>query len=151
LKNYSAYMCSRKILLVRWGADQRVTLTLFPTAYFFCGSHGGGGIHPPNGKSTSECLSPILFYTVNYTYIRSSDPNGFFPSFKTLDLVPDLSSAANSTYTSNSQKSKIYKGKSSADFTPPPLLPWGIGLSRPLSKDSYWRQRNFPLPACLPR
>ena len=38
---------------------------------FFRGSHseGGGGIHPNYGKSTSECLSPILFYTVTYTYI----------------------------------------------------------------------------------
>jgi hypothetical protein len=70
---------------------------------------------PPYGKSTLECLSPIL-YTVTYTYIRSSDPKGFFPSFKTLDLVADQSSAANSTYASNFRKSKIYKGKSAADF-----------------------------------
>ena len=80
------------------------------------GGGGGGGIHPPYGKYTSEFLSPILFYTVNYTYIRSSDPKGFFPSFKTLNLAVDQSSAAKSTYASNFRKSKIYKGKSTADF-----------------------------------
>jgi hypothetical protein len=32
---------------------------------------------------------------MNYTFIRSLDPKGFFPSFKTLDLVADQSSAAN--------------------------------------------------------
>ena len=95
---------------------QNFLLTLFPTAYFFHGSHGGGGIHPPYGKYTLEFLSPILFYTVNYTYIRSSDPKGFFPSFKTLNLAVDQSSAAKSTYASNFRKSKIYKGKSTADF-----------------------------------
>ena len=68
------------------------------------------------GKPTLECLIQILFYTVNYTYIRSSDPKGFFPSFKTLDLVADQSSAANSTYLSKFQKSKIYKEKLAADF-----------------------------------
>ena len=50
-------------------------------------------------ESTSEFMSPILFYTVTYTYIRSSDPKWYFPSFK--------SSAANSTYASKFQKSKI--------------------------------------------
>jgi hypothetical protein len=37
-------------------------------------------------------------YTLNYTYIWSSDPKGFLSSFKTLDLVADQSSPANSTY-----------------------------------------------------
>ena len=32
----------------------------------------------------------------NGTYIRSSDPKGFFPSFKTLDLAAGQSSAAKS-------------------------------------------------------
>ena len=77
---------------------------------------GGVESTPPYGKYTSEFLSPILFYTVNYTYIRSSDPKGFFPSFKTLNLAVDQSSAAKSTYASNFRKSKIYKGKSTADF-----------------------------------
>ena len=36
---------------------------------------------PPPGKSISECLSLILFYTVNYTW--SSNLKGFCPSFKT--------------------------------------------------------------------
>ena len=67
---------------------------------------GGGGIHPPYGKYTSEFLSPILFYTVNYT-----DAKGFF-----LNLAVDQSSAAKSTYASYFRKSKIYKGKSTADF-----------------------------------
>ena len=49
-------------------------------------------------KPTSECLIQILFYTVDVTYIRSSDPKGFFPSFKALDLVANQSSAANATY-----------------------------------------------------
>jgi hypothetical protein len=34
---------------------------------------GRGGSIPTSGKSTYERLSPILFCTVNYTYIRSSD------------------------------------------------------------------------------
>ena len=36
-------------------------LTLLPTTYFLCGSHGGVG-----------CLSPILFSTVTYTYIYTA-------------------------------------------------------------------------------
>ena len=101
--------------------------------YVSCvGSLSGNGcaFNPiPHGIffGVSECLSPILFYTVTYTYIRSSDPKGFFPSFKTLDLVADQSSAANSTYASNFQKSKIYKGKSAADFFGgPPKIYRGI-------------------------
>ena len=50
------------------------------------------------------------------THIRSSDPKGFFLSFKTLDLVAGQSSVANSIYSLNLRKSKIYKGKSVADF-----------------------------------
>ena len=60
----------------------------------------------------------VLFsrYTVNYTYIRNSDPKGFVSSFKTVDFVADQSSASNLTYASKFRKSKIYKGKSAADF-----------------------------------
>ena len=76
----------------------------------------GGLKRPPLGKSTSGCLIQILFYIVNYTYIRSSDPKGFFSSFKTLDLVADQSSAANSTYALKFRKSKIDKEKSAANF-----------------------------------
>ena len=54
--------------------------------------------------------------SVNYTYIRNSDPKGFYSSFKTLDLVADQSSAANLTYASKFRKSKMYKEKSAADF-----------------------------------
>jgi hypothetical protein len=60
----------------------------------------GGDFIPPYGKPTSECLIKILFYTGNDPYIRSSDPIEFFPSFKTLDMVADQISAANSTYSS---------------------------------------------------
>ena len=72
-------------------------------------TRGGGGFHPPYWKPTSECLIQILFYTVSYSYIRSSDPKGFYSSFKTLDLVADQSSAVNSTDASKFRKSKIYK------------------------------------------
>jgi hypothetical protein len=52
-------------------------LTLFPTAFFFHGSHKGAGWLPsPYGKSTWECLSPILFYRVTYTYIDRLNPKG---------------------------------------------------------------------------
>jgi hypothetical protein len=67
-------------------------------------------LDPPYGKPTSECLIQIRFYTVSYTYAKSSDP-GFLSSFKTLDLVADQSSAAKSTYPSKFQKSKINKEK----------------------------------------
>jgi hypothetical protein len=40
-------------------------------------------------------LAQICIYTGNNTCIRSSDPKGFLPSFKTLDLVVDQSLAAN--------------------------------------------------------
>jgi hypothetical protein len=94
-----------------------VLLNPIPHGIFFSWlPRGGVDSDPPYGKSTSECLSPILFYTVTSTYIRSSDPKGFIPSFKTLGLVADQSSAVNSTYASNFRKSKIYKGKSAADF-----------------------------------
>ena len=62
-------------------------LTLFRLAYFLRTNRLGGGANlPPSRKSSSGCLSPILFYTVHYTCIRSSYLKGFFPSFKTLDL-----------------------------------------------------------------
>ena len=99
-----------------WDVEMLACLNPIPHGIFFSWLPRGGGIHPPYGKSTSECLSPILFYTVTYTYIRSSDPKGFFPSFKTLDLVADQSLAANSIYASNFWKSKIYWGKAAADF-----------------------------------
>ena len=40
----------------------------------------------------------------------------FCPSFKTLDLAADQSSAAKSIYASNFRKSKIYKGKLAAKY-----------------------------------
>ena len=46
----------------------------------------------------------------------NSDPKGFVSSFKTVDFVADQSSASNLTYASKFRKSKIYKGKSAADF-----------------------------------
>ena len=58
----------------------------------------GGKFHHPYGKPTSKCLIQIPVYTVNHTYIRSTDPTGFFPSFKTRDLVADQSLAENLTY-----------------------------------------------------
>ena len=45
-------------------------------AYFSVAPTGGGGFGPPYGKSTSECMSPILFYTVTYTYIDSLNLRG---------------------------------------------------------------------------
>ena len=72
-------------------------LTLVNPAYLFFrwpGGGGGGGIPPhPHWKPTLECLIQILFYTVNNTYINSSDLKGFFPSIKTLDLAADQSSS----------------------------------------------------------
>ena len=86
-----------------------------------------GIILQPKCEGGSECLIQILFYIGNNTYIMSSYPKEFFPSFKTLELVADQSSAANSTYASNFQKSKIYKGKSAADFFGgPPKIYRGI-------------------------
>jgi hypothetical protein len=52
-------------------------------------------IDHPYGNPTSECLIQIRFHTVNYTYIRSSDPKGYLSSFKTLVLVAGHSSNAN--------------------------------------------------------
>ena len=72
---------------------------------------GGGANMPPLGKSISECLSPILFYTVNYTYIRSSNLKGFCPSFNTLDLVALQSSPSKSIYASNFRKSENIQRK----------------------------------------
>jgi hypothetical protein len=46
------------------------------------GRGGGGWIPPPLGKPHFG-----VSYTGNNTYIRNSDPNGFFPSIKTLYLV----------------------------------------------------------------
>jgi hypothetical protein len=58
-------------------------LTLFSIAYFVVApTGGGGGIPPPYGKSTWEWLSPILFYTVTYTYIDSLNPRGQVLIFK---------------------------------------------------------------------
>jgi hypothetical protein len=42
----------------------------------------------------------FIYYMVNYTYIRSSDPKGFVSSFKTLELVAEECLTANSTYAS---------------------------------------------------
>ena len=77
---------------------------------------GGGANMPPLGKSISECLSPILFYTVNYTYIRSSNLKGFCPSFNTLDLAALQSSPSKSIYASNFRKSEKIQRKFSAKF-----------------------------------
>ena len=55
------------------------------------------------GKSTSECLSPILFYSVTYTY-------------KTLEMMSAQSSAANLTNAWKIRKSKIKGAFSAADF-----------------------------------
>ena len=76
----------------------------------------GGGFHPPYQKPTSECLIQILFYTVNYTYIRSSNPKRIVSSFKTLDFRADQSSARTWRMRRNFKKSKIYKEKLAADF-----------------------------------
>ena len=75
-------------------------------------------------SSTSECLSPIIFYTVNYTHRRSSDPKGVFPSFKTLDFVAEKMSAENLTYASKFRK--FIKEKMAADyFGGPPKINGG--------------------------
>ena len=58
--------------------------------------------------------------------MRNSDTKGFFPSIETLDLVTGQSAAANSIYSSNFRKSKIYKGKLVADFfSGPPKINCG--------------------------
>ena len=80
------------------------------------GGGGGGGFHQNYGKTPLECLIQIPFYTVNYTYIRNSITKRFLSSFKTLVLVADQSLAANLTNVSKFRKSKIYNGKSAADF-----------------------------------
>ena len=51
----------------------------------------------PYGKSTSECLSPIPFYTVIYTYIDSLNQRGQVSSFKTLKMRAAQSLATNLT------------------------------------------------------
>ena len=56
---------------------------------------------PPYGKSILECLSPILFYTVNYTYIRNSNLKVFCPISKTLDLAAHQSLAVHFIYVLN--------------------------------------------------
>jgi hypothetical protein len=88
--------------------------TLFPTVYFFHGSHGEGW--HPSMENPLRSVCQITLYTVNYTDIRKSDPTEFFPSFKTLDLVAKLCSPAYLTYASNFRKSEIYKRKLAADF-----------------------------------
>ena len=50
---------------------------------------------------------PNSFYTVNNTYIRTSDPKGFVSSFKTLDQ----SSAANSNYGADKDRMGASGGK----------------------------------------
>ena len=52
---------------------------------------------------TSLCVVG-MFLEKKDTYIRSSDLKGFFPSFKTLDLAADQTSAAMSIYASKIQK-----------------------------------------------
>ena len=47
---------------------------------------------PPYGKSTSEWLSPILYYT--YKYIDSLNPRGQVSIFKTLEMRSTQSLAA---------------------------------------------------------
>jgi hypothetical protein len=61
-------------------------------------------------------LGSALDYQDTLISLKEISPKGFFPSFKTLDLVADQSSAANLTYALNFRKSKIYKGKLTADF-----------------------------------
>jgi hypothetical protein len=75
--------------------------------FFMWLPHGGGvGIHLPYGKSSLECLSPILS-TVTHIYINSLNQKGKYSSFKTLEIRATQSWAANSTNTSKIQKSKI--------------------------------------------
>ena len=64
---------------------------------FFLKLPWGGRLHPPYGKSISKCLSPILFYTVTYTYIDSLNPRGQVSIFKTLEMRSAQSLAANLT------------------------------------------------------
>ena len=59
-----------------------------------------GWIHPHFVKSSAECQSPIIFDTVNFTYIKVS-------SFKTVEYLAKQSSAANLSNTSKFWKSKI--------------------------------------------
>ena len=67
---------------------------IIKNAYWIRRLRSLSGFHArPYGKPTSECLIRILFYTVNNTYIRRSDPRGIVSSFETLDLVADQSSA----------------------------------------------------------
>jgi hypothetical protein len=86
-------------------------LTLSPTAYFsLAATGGGGGLESPYQKRTSECLSLILFYTFNYTYMESPDPKFQVSSCLVLILAAAQSSAVNSTNVSKIGKLKIYKG-----------------------------------------
>ena len=52
------------------------------------------------GRGGGGPLLKTNFGVYDPNYIRSSDPKGFVPSFKTLDLVVDQSLAANLTYAS---------------------------------------------------
>ena len=52
--------------------------------------------------------STISFYTVKHNYIKSLDPKGFFPSFKSLDLTAVQSFPKISTYTSKIRKIKTF-------------------------------------------
>ena len=49
---------------------------------------------PPYGKSTSDWLSPILYYKITYKYIDSLNPRGQVSVFKTLGIRSAQSSAA---------------------------------------------------------
>jgi hypothetical protein len=68
---------------------------------------GGGGGHTHFGVYDPNSLSHSQLYI--YKELRSK--RIVFPSFKTLDLVADQSLAANSTYASKYQKSKIIKSQ----------------------------------------
>ena len=80
-------------------AELCLPLTLFPTAYIFRVSHGEWWNPSPYGKSASECLSPILFYSVPYSYIDSLNPKGQVSSLKTLEMSAAGCLAANLTNT----------------------------------------------------
>ena len=73
-------------------------LTLFPTAYFFCDSHGGGRNPPPSMENPLRSVwAQFFFYTVTYTYINSLNPRGQVSIFKTLEMRSAQSSDANLT------------------------------------------------------
>ena len=89
-----------------WWIFQRknTKLTLLDPACEISGWSRGGEFQPLYGKKNTMEKPQILFYTVNYTYIMSSDPKGFVFSFKTLDFVALKNSAGNCTYASKNSK-----------------------------------------------